>query len=510
MLHPAASPIAWATSQIADRLGYDLNGRQVGYAGDAAGLALLAERYPRGAMAPLPADPAGSIDLVLIAGELAADDLATVAGSWLPHTRYLAATLPDAPGHWEALDALPVVHRFVFPDPPDGDRRLHFGFVVQGAPAGAHLRVRSAREMLLPERREPPLAEGGDRLLFLSDASWMRLLCGDYYDPARVRCLHGAQACSADCDAHFDPTREDVTAAVRRSFGSWEPTSVMLVCPEYFGIPPGVEECPWPTLAAISDWNVNFRNLVPCLGAFDLVVGDSSGMQLLRAQDVRRAQYWPMYSYDPALHVPGSGEKAHDLAFLGNLNHRVQRERSRYLHKVASLAGRHRVLVGAGYFGAEYAAVLQASALVFNRSIRGELNLRCYEAPACGAMLLLEDTNVEARTLFTPGVHFAPFGPDDLPDVVAAYLSAPEALAGMTLAGAARARASSYTAHFSGLLGLIRELAALPDRGPRPLAALPRAERLHRYGRLAYHRTGGDRLYQALGLLGRARDEAPA
>jgi hypothetical protein len=281
------------------------------------------------------------------------------------------------------------------------------------------------------------------------------------------------------------------------------------VCPEYNAIPAGLEDSPWPTIAAISDWNVNFRDLVPCLGVFDLVVGDSNGMQILRGFGFQRVHYWPMYSFDPAIHRPADpGDKSHDLAFLGNLNHRVQRERSRYLHKVARLSDSCKVFVGAGLYGEDYARILQLSRLVFNRSIRGELNLRCFEAPACGSLLLLEDTNDEIRTLFTPGVHCALYGPDDLPDVVAELLAEPARREAITAAGTTRVRASSYTAHFSGLLGLIRELIALPRRD-RPFAALPAAERLHRYGRLAYHRTVGDRLYQSLNLLVQAIEADP-
>lgn len=521
---PSAYLRSWKLVQTLDAIGFNLDGWTVAIAGDDSleSSAIVRLRHPFARPFGMsPDDDAGiEADLILHLDPRDPLDAATAADRLLPRCRWLCLTLPDAPGTWEALDHLPVAHRFVFPEidrvaarwagQEDVARNLRFGFLLRGQREPGDLPLRPARDLLLPPEREPALRDSGTRLLFVSDRSWAQMLAGEYWDPEFIKVLHPkpASRCDQGCDAHFEPGRDSFETACKLLPPGWEPDAVLVVTPEYTGVPDGMETCPWPTIALVSDWNVNLRDLAPCLGAFDLVLGDSGGMQRLRALGFSRVHYWPMYSYDAALHRPTDGPKTHELAFIGNLNHRVQRQRTRWLRHVAGMAGDCKVQIATGVFGPDYAKVLQASRMVFNRSIRGELNLRCYEAPACGALLLVEATNAEARTLLRDGEDCAYYDESTLDEIVARYLSDPEALARVASSGTQRVLASSYTAHFSALLGLLRDLGAAPPV-PRPFAALPEVERLLRLGRLAYRRTEAGRLPFALTMLTRARSLAP-
>ncbi|MBM3274137.1 MAG: glycosyltransferase, partial [Candidatus Sericytochromatia bacterium] len=501
---------AWIAAQVMERLGFDLSGWTVGVAGDPAGYAQVRDSWPAARMSPLECGRAYDLALILPGTDLSGTpgetwDLAAL----LADCRWVATTAPPAPGAWEALDGLPVAHRFVFPDfiAPDASslglpagRELRFGYLLQGDRQPSLIGLRPAREMLLPSARQPSLAASGRKLLFVSDRGWSKLLTGDYFDAEYVRVLHAKADCGDGCDAHFNPCEEALPGAVRRAFPDWEPDVVLVVCPEYHAIPLGVEACPWPLVALISDWNVNLRDLVPCLRAFDLVLGDANGMQRLRALGFTNVHYWPMYSFNTALHHPTGETVRHDLAFVGNLNHSIQRERSRYLHQIAQLSETLNVYIGVGLFGAEYARVLQESRIVFNRSVRGELNLRCYEAPACGALLMLEDTNSEARTLFRDGEDCIYYDGTTLTELIHRFVADEGERGRIAGNGARRAHASSYSAHFSALLDLIEDLlyAELPDR---PFRANSEAERLGLLGRVAYRRAGGDRIRISFDLL---------
>ena len=49
---------------------------------------------------------------------------------------------------------------------------------------------------------------------------------------------------------------------------------------------------------------------------------------------------------------------------------------------------------------------------------RGEMNLRAFEVPACGAMLMMESSNLEVRECFVPGHEVVLYGDDDLEEQV--------------------------------------------------------------------------------------------
>ena len=70
------------------------------------------------------------------------------------------------------------------------------------------------------------------------------------------------------------------------------------------------------------------------------------------------------------------------------------------------------------------ARTYSAARIVFNRSIKNDVNMRVFEALACGSLLLTNDLSDNGQAeLFRDGVHLATYRePEDLLDKLAFYL----------------------------------------------------------------------------------------
>lgn len=272
-----------------------------------------------------------------------------------------------------------------------------------------------------------------------------------------------------DADVAWNP-EEPFRALWERLPGGWSPDLLIWWSPEYALLPAGLEACPVPSLAVLGDWNLGLWATAPFLEAFDAVVTDRNGVAALAPQLGTPVEYWPAFSFNPRIHhrLPGT-PKEWDISFVGNFNHDVQVERARWLLRLARLSGRYRVLLASGVYGEDYAQLLNASRIVFNRSIRGELNMRAYEAPACGALLFMEAENLEVADVFPPGEACVLYTETTLEPLLEHYLTHPEALERVAEAGWRRVQSETYRHHLERLLAR----AATLRRGPRPFAALP-------------------------------------
>lgn len=284
-------------------------------------------------------------------------------------------------------------------------------------------------------------------------------------DGSEVRLFDRAHA-----DIAFDPAVEPLEAIFGRLPAGWQPQCLIWWSPEYSLLPEGIERCPVPSIAVLGDWNLGLWATAPLLEAFDAVVTDRAGVQALRPQLGVPVDYWPVFSFDRARHrreprVP----RDIDVLFVGNMNHDVQTERAPWLARLARLGRRRRVLLASGVWGDAYAELLRRARIVWNRSIRGELNMRAYEAPASGALLFMEEENLEARDVFADGVSCVLYNGAALEARLEEYLAHPERLDRVAEAGWQRVQTETYADHLARLLGAAANL----RRGPRPFAALP-------------------------------------
>ncbi len=216
-------------------------------------------------------------------------------------------------------------------------------------------------------------------------------------------------------DLEFDPSRGTWEELASLLPPGWEPDLVLFYYPEHEPLPRGIERAPWRVVGVISDWNLHFDQLWGMAPFFDAVAADRMGTGIFREAGFAETVYWPQYTFRAQWHRPVEGlERDIDVSFVGNLNPQVQGERVAWLERLKGLEGRIRVEIATGIFGAEYGRLLARSKIGFNRSIRGEMNLRAFEVCASGALLLVERENLEVREYLVPDEEVVLYGEDDL------------------------------------------------------------------------------------------------
>lgn len=277
----------------------------------------------------------------------------------------------------------------------------------------------------------------------------------------------------SDFAAHFPP--------------GWKPDLFFHWSLEYLPPPVDIEEAECLTVAALGDWNLGAQALHALGGAFDLIFTDRTGCERLHTLGFRNAHYAPLWSYDPSLHRPLPGvERDIDIVMVGSFNPDVQRERAKWLGRVARLSRHWRVCVTTGVYGEEYARLMNRARIVFNRSLRGEINMRVYESLACGALLFYERENREIRDLLTVGKECVLYGDDDLEPLLARYLTHERERAEIAAAGQRVVQPCTDAAMYNRIFDTVESLQAEnPSPAARSQARLAPSERARRRARHA-------------------------
>ena len=237
----------------------------------------------------------------------------------------------------------------------------------------------------------------------------------------------------------YDPLQETAPEIIERIARDWPPDLLLCWIPEVHPPPLGIEEVPIPTVALVSDWNVYHRVLRVNLARYDLVLCDKPGVEVLRSDLVHPEYLFPLYSQISIAHKPWPVEKDIDILFVGNLNHAAHATRAHYLERLAKLSDRYRVVITGGVVGDAYGQLLARARIVFNHSIRGELNLRVFETLACGSLAFIEEDNTEVRDWFEPGREVVLYNARNFEGQLSHYLEHPSAAAETAANGHARA-----------------------------------------------------------------------
>jgi GT2 family glycosyltransferase/Flp pilus assembly protein TadD len=190
-------------------------------------------------------------------------------------------------------------------------------------------------------------------------------------------------------------------AVLERLPSGWQPDFIALYLP-YTTIP----ECLWaasvPLVGLAADWNLLWHGYRQLLKACDLVLTDVAGVNALAREGIAHARAVNLFGCERVYLETAWAEKPRDIdiLFVGNLHPAVQRERLRWLGRIARLGDHRRVAIHTGVFGEAYRQLLGRARIVFNRSIRGECNRRAFEAAAAGALLFQEAGNLETPDFF--------------------------------------------------------------------------------------------------------------
>ncbi|MHB8621372.1 MAG: glycosyltransferase family protein, partial [Chloroflexota bacterium] len=263
----------------------------------------------------------------------------------------------------------------------------------------------------------------------------------------------------------------------------WVPDIFICYNIEYFAVPQLIEHAGCFTVGILGDWNLGGQAMQLVGGMFDLLVADRNGVDRLTQAGFDNVRYIPLWTFSPGFHrrLPNF-ERDLDIVMVGSFNHEVQRERARWLARVARLSRKHRVCLTRAQ-GEEYVRYYNRAKIVFNRSIRGEINQRAYEAPACGALLFYERENDEIRDLFVDRQECVLYGDGDLEELIDYYLTHDEERERVAEAGYRRVQTESATHNLARLLGVVKEAARQRGAGAgRRHHLLPPLERDIRRG----------------------------
>ncbi len=202
------------------------------------------------------------------------------------------------------------------------------------------------------------------------------------------------------------------------------------------------------------DTHVNFDWCVEKGRRFDvLFAAQRAGAERLRREGLG-AEYLPL-GCDPAVHRKHDVTKQYDVAFVGNV---FPGPRAELLELIQSRYPAS--FVGQAYFE-EMARTYSGARMAFNRSILGDVNMRVFEATACGSMLLTNDLRDNGQAeLFQDGVHLATYdAPEELLEKLAYYLERTEIRERIAAAGMAEAvEKHTYRHRMERLLGDVEKV----------------------------------------------------
>ncbi len=266
---------------------------------------------------------------------------------------------------------------------------------------------------------------------------------------------------------------ETARSIVERIAVDWPPDLLICWCPEIAPPPLEMEHCPVRTVAIVSDWTVYYPHLRHNLDRYDLVLMDRLGAEQPGFQAFHPMFPGPFYSHQSDVHRDLGLKRDIDIAFAGNLNAAAHPRRNQLLERVARLSERYRVEIATELPPGEYTELMNRAKIVFNHALRGEMNLRCFEAPACGALLCLERSNRECPDWLEDGIEAAYHG-GDVETVLAGLLADEPRLTAMAWRGQARIDAMAGEHRWDALLAAI----ATAPVHPRGFCARTRRDRL--------------------------------
>ncbi len=188
------------------------------------------------------------------------------------------------------------------------------------------------------------------------------------------------------------------------------------------------------------DTHRNFAARFERSAACDLVfAAQRDGAERLRAAGIDSATWLPL-ACDPDVHRKQDVAKRYDVAFVG---HRGPGPRHDLLELIRQQFADH--FIGRAFFE-DMARTYSSSRIVFNRSIGNDVNMRVFEAAACGSLLVTNDLSENGQAeLFQDGVHLVTYRePGEMLEKMRYYLRHADPREAIAIAAAGRAEALAH------------------------------------------------------------------
>jgi Glycosyl transferases group 1 len=185
-------------------------------------------------------------------------------------------------------------------------------------------------------------------------------------------------------------------------------------------LPRNIEKLNCPTAAYLIDVHLGSQLRQSIAPLFDYVF--IAQRDYLPAYQIASSQHveWLPLACDPAVHKPLGLPRIYDVGFVGHVGAHDQRG------QLLDVLAAHHTLndYRRGYSREEMAVVYNQSKIAFNHAIRDDVNMRVFEAMACGALLVANRIGNGLLDLFQEGKHLVTYQTqDELVERVAYYLA---------------------------------------------------------------------------------------
>jgi len=208
----------------------------------------------------------------------------------------------------------------------------------------------------------------------------------------------------------------------KRLPAGWTPDFIALFLP-FTAVPDLFWSAPVPLVGLAGDWHLLWHQYRFALPLCDLVFSDSRGVEAFRQAGILAETGNLFGCARPFLAPAPCHRRDIDVLYVGSLHPAEQRERLLWLRRAILAAGaRWHFVIRTAASRREYLELLGRSRILFNRSVRGECNLRVFEAAATGALLFQEAENAEVQRYLCGGLECVFYDEDTLEPLLQHYL----------------------------------------------------------------------------------------
>jgi len=215
-------------------------------------------------------------------------------------------------------------------------------------------------------------------------------------------------------------TRVDMRTALDRLPAGFEPDLLIWVESGINVMPPDFDLVECPKAGYFIDSHINLDWHVQWALQFDHVfVAQRAYLDAFRRAGCRSVHWLPL-ACDPEIHcLPTEPvEKSYEIGFVGSVTPHNPRRRQ----LIDTLAARVPVHIERCFLD-EMVDVFNRSRVVFNTALRNDMNMRVFEALACGSLLLTDEAPGSGlEDFFKHDIHCAVYFDESLPDTARRYL----------------------------------------------------------------------------------------
>jgi len=236
----------------------------------------------------------------------------------------------------------------------------------------------------------------------------------------------------------------DVGQILEHLPGGWKPDLFLWVESGVSYPLHGLSSLPCPTACWLIDTHLHLEGHLEIAKSFDFVfLAQKKYVPLFREAGIRQVHWLPL-ACDPEIHRNFGFEPVYDFSFVGSIT-AAHRRRDVLLQQLSRRFSLHVERC----FLEEMALVLSRSRIVFNCSVRDDLNMRVFEALSTGSLLLTDQAAGSGlEELFEDGRHLAIYrSPEELEERAAHYLGHEQECARIAREGMQEVRARHTYAH---------------------------------------------------------------